>query len=144
MKDVTKMTTKELISEFEKIEELSSEEWTEEVNKYYSKLDNEIYKRKQVEIIFSAYGSEEEVKKMYFNLDNYYPEFQNSCIREEYKKEGEGKRFPFTFHFYGECEDGSKLGNLIRLTHHAERLYKNTKLENVHVEVYANGKWYGR
>lgn len=91
-----------------------------------------------VEIIFEANGSNEDLRTMYSNLDEYYTEFTNDNSKEEYVKK-DGRHH---CHFYG-----TWVGNIDecrRFTHHAEGLYENTGLEHVHVEVCIDGEWFGR
>lgn len=90
------------------------------------------------EIIFEANGSKDDLSQMYCNLDDEYKEFMADKLKEEYFVEG-NRHF---CHFYGLWVGDTD--ELIRLTHHAEGLYENTKFEYIHVEVRVDGKWYGR
>ena len=93
-----------------------------------------------VEIIFEAVGTENDLSKMYENLNNEYTEFMNDVNREEYKYDKKNKEHHC--HFYGLWI--GDVNECVRLTHHAEGLYENTKFEFVHVEVCVDGEWYGR
>ena len=98
-----------------------------------------------VEIIFEAAGTSEDLDVLYDNLDNEYPMFKNDVEREtaEEKNNVDDKMNKyFKCHFYGVWIGDTD--DLIRLTHHAEALYKDTGMEYVHVEVCLNGEWYGR
>ena len=106
---------------------------------------NKMCKSNRAEIVFEAIGTFDDLHDLYDNLDNEYPEFINDFTKEklEVKNNDDDKMNKyFKCHFYGIWLGDTD--DLIRLTHHAEGLYNNTQMEHVHVEVYLNGKWYGR
>lgn len=80
------------------------------------------------------------VDEIEYNASEQYPEFHFECIKRTEFKNGN-----VNYYFNGEMEDTEEnRRNFGRLTHHAEGLYENSDAENVHVEVYFDGKWYGR
>ena len=101
---------------------------------------------KKIKIKFEAVGSTNTVDDIYNNFCEGYPEFSSNMEEEDYKYNKKTKEFMILWS--GEFEDDelseNDMDTLIRLTHHAEGLYECTDAEYVHVEVYVNGKWYGR
>lgn len=95
------------------------------------------------EIVFEGDGTEGDLNQMHCALTEEYPEFIYDERREKCKHKDLGEnRARYRCHFYGLW-----VGNpdsLVRMTHHAEGLYEKTNFENVHVEVRADKKWYGR
>ena len=108
-----------------------------------------------ISIVFSGYtdsdsklDADNEIEKVFCNFANNYPEFHftsNASIRKH--------------PVYNTVDDGSVLyynvvmavsgtvpvvglDEFIKLSHHGEGLYTGTKLQNVHIEVLANGKWH--
>lgn len=101
---------------------------------------------KEIKIKFVAVGSTNTVDDIYNNFCESYPEFSSNMEEEDYKYNKKTKEFMILWS--GEFEDDElsedDMDTLIRLTHHAEGFYECTDAEYVHVEVYVDGKWYGR
>lgn len=90
-----------------------------------------------VVISFSASGEKEEINKIIENMKNWYPEFEHEVTASHYNESLHLLSITFSGQWNGDIEEA------IKLTHHAEALYSNTKCEHVHVEVCVDGKCYG-
>jgi hypothetical protein len=91
-----------------------------------------------------TYGDLGELQR---NLAQEYPEFTGDICREYMSAkpytEGDGKihkRYDFNYLIYGKLRGNPD--DFIRLTHHGEPLYSNTKLEDVSIDISIDGKWY--
>lgn len=94
-------------------------------------------KKYDVEIVFEANGTSDDLRELYSNIDNI-EEFTNSYEKEEFREENGLYRCVFRGKYLGDIND------VIKLTHHGESLYENTNFEYVHIEVKVGGKWYGK
>lgn len=103
------------------------------------KGNNELPTVYNVEIIFEAEGSREDLYQLYDNLEQY-PEFIRDDSKEQCSYDVSTKNLQIKFFgiWLGDIED------CIKLTHHAEGLYENTDFQFIHVEVCVDGKWHGR
>ena len=110
-----------------------------------------------IQIYFSAftdsndkYNADAEINKVFCNLANEYPEFHftsSASIRKfpVYNNPGDEDEEPDCYNVVMSVVGAvpvEKVDDFIKLNHHGEALYSCTKLENVHIEVLANGKWY--
>ena len=100
-------------------------------------MNNETKVSHNIEIIFIGQGNTNDAIEMQENLVSEYPEF---TISETQKKCD--RNHVYTCHFIGTWVGDTD--SVIRLTHHAEPLYNDTKFEYVHVEVCVDGIWHGR
>lgn len=90
----------------------------------------------EAQIVFQAKGDEDDVSDVASAMISQYAEFEGKA-NIEVKDDGNFE-IKFDGLWLGETDD------LIRMTHHAEALYEGTDCEYVHVEVCADGEWYGR
>lgn len=97
----------------------------------------------------SEFDADNEIEKVFCNLANDYPEFHftsNASIRKHPVYSKPGNEGEIMFYEVGMTVSGTvpveSLDNFIKLSHHGEALYAGTKLEGVHIEVLANGKWH--
>ena len=97
----------------------------------------------EVKIKFEAVGSIDTVNDICNNFCENYPEFSFN-MEKDYKYNTDTKEFMLLWS--GEFDELSEddMFELIRMTHHAEGFYDDTDAEYVHVEVFVNGKWYGK
>lgn len=91
-----------------------------------------------------------EIDKVFCNLSNEYPEFHFTSSANIRKfpvynnpedKDAELDCYNVVMSVTGTVP-AENVDEFIKLNHHGEALYSGTKLENVHIEVLANGKWY--
>lgn len=90
-----------------------------------------------VEILFEANGTAEDLQVLYDNLDSM-KEFSNSYEREDFREENGFYHCVFRGKYTGD------INKLIKLTHHGEPLYEESNFEHVHIEICIGGKWYGK
>lgn len=96
-----------------------------------------------IELVIVTEGTDDDYKDMLNNLDTQYPEFICDYDNEQVDEKHISKsKVEFTAHFKGLWNGPEE--DCARLTHHAEGLYEDTRLENTHVEVCIDGTWYGR
>lgn len=88
-------------------------------------------------VIFKADG--DKVSTAIKNFKENYPEFEVDNTVTEIDPD-----YDASVAFYGRITKPEDVDDIIRLTHHAEGIYEETSFNNVHVEVFAEGDWYGR
>ena len=100
----------------------------------------------KITIVFEAkYHKLDDIDDVCNNFCVGYPEL--SSVMEEIdfvKKKGKQFKIVWEGDFNEEELEDVDLDEVIRLIHHAEGLYEDTKVEYVHVEVCIDGTWYGR
>ena len=89
-----------------------------------------------VVIVFKA--DNDTVDKAIRNFEGNYPEVDCYSIVTDIDED-----YDASVAFYCKVEDPELTNELIRLTHHAEAIYEDSKFEYVHVEVCVNGHWFG-
>ena len=108
-----------------------------------------------ISIVFSGYtdsdsklDADNEIEKVFCNLSNYYPEFHftsSASIRKYPVCSKPGDDGEIIYYNVVMAVSGTvpidNLDKFIKLSHHGEALYVGTKLQNVHIEVLARGKW---
>lgn len=99
-----------------------------------------------VKIKFEAFGTPDTVDTVCQNFSENYPEFSCSMSKTDYSYDKKTKEFMLLWEgpFDDEKLNEDDINTLIRLTHHGEGFYDMTDAEFVHIEVYINGKWYGK
>ena len=97
----------------------------------------------------SKFDADNEINKVFCNLTNNYPEFHftsSADIRKRPVYNTTGDDSSVLYYNVVMAVSGTvpidNLDEFIKLSHHGEGLYTGTKLQNVHIEVLANGKWY--
>lgn len=108
-----------------------------------------------ISIVFSGYtdsdsklDADNEIEKVFCNLSNNYPEFHftsSASIRKHPVCSKPGDEGEIIYYNVVMAVSGTvpidNLDEFIKLSHHGEALYVGTKLQNVHIEVLARGKW---
>lgn len=96
----------------------------------------------KAKIYFEARGTIYDIEQVYQNLKQYDCQLDETHYLENVVEDIEDEElYDFSICFEGEWNESEE--DLLRLTHHAEGLYENTDLENVHCEVFCNREWYG-
>ena len=124
-----------------------SKEWDElflsinDVKMCFEKVavDGKVPELHEVEIVFEAEGTKEDIAQVKINLEENYKAFVRNPDKESIVCEGNTFRCTFPGIWTRDIEEC-----IIWLPHHAEGLYENTTCECVHVEVQVDGLWYGK
>ena len=109
-----------------------------------------------ISIVFSGYtdsdsklDADNEIEKVFCNFANNYPEFHftsSASIRKHPVFSKPGDDGEIIYYNVMMAVSGTvpidNLDEFIKLSHHGEALYVGTKLQNVHIEVLARGKWH--
>lgn len=121
-------------------EDMVNEYGTENIKNYMKQIE------KVSEVIIKYNGvspNSEEIEKMKDNFVENYSEFADFMYASSTAIDMFGN-FEVVWKGFFINLSNNDVNELQRLTHHAEGFYEGTEVEYTHIEVFIDGKWYGK